>query len=783
LHSALRNILFILGLIIIEVPEAFSQANFISGEITDQYQKPVPFINIHIKALGLGAVSDDHGKFEIKSLAEGTYELTVSGVGYETQVLKAPVPGRKLTITLAVSQQELNEVVVVGKSETQVAKEHSIKAEVINVRAVATQPSNMIDLMKRSSGIIVRQTGGMGSTAELSFNGYQGRAIKYFKDGVPMDYLGAGFNFTLVPLSMLERIEIFKGVLPTYLGADALGGALNLVTKRSYKRYAEASYELASFNTHRASLNVYYLDTVKHFFAGADAFLNYSDNDYDVTVEGKEYRLFHNTFSHYYGEVYGGVVNTAWADELRIGLTAFDMNRDNQYGSQMDIPFGASTSRQYSIVPTIRYQKGFLKDRLQLDQFFVANTLYVTQVDTAGGNYNWEGEFEGVTGKIGEITRRGSLSKTGFSYLTSRTNLRYSLAQDHFLEFNLVYSKFSRKGRDPLGITFQQSGRDVLSVPAYFNKAIAAMGLESRFLDGRIVNNLIGRFYQAEARATDADFYGEDLNRDATYTRWGLANAIKFRINDESFIRVSGEAATRLPEPDEIFGDGNLRVSNMELRPERSMNANIGFRREKRDRYFIELNSFYRITRDQILNVPHQFLWNQYQNVENVKGIGLEADASVAIRHWLNVNGNVTYQDLRLFDTENSETEGARLRNTPYFFSNLGLSSNHTSLITKSDQLQAYWYFTFVRLYYLDYMPKSLEPEGFLGLWGDPGFQTDRIIPDQSMHTAGITYQPGPKGLVVGIQCKNILDNTTYDKFRIQNAGRSFHVKLSYTIN
>ena len=48
--------------------------------------------------------------------------------------------------------------------------------------------------MNRSAGIRIRQTGGLGSNAGLMMNGFQDRAIKNFKDGIPMDYLGAGYN-------------------------------------------------------------------------------------------------------------------------------------------------------------------------------------------------------------------------------------------------------------------------------------------------------------------------------------------------------------------------------------------------------------------------------------------------------------------------------------------------------------------------------------------------------------------------------------------------------------
>jgi outer membrane receptor protein involved in Fe transport len=764
----------------------------LSGRIVDEQNTPLAYINVFVTQLNKGAFTDENGEFVITGLTTGNYDLTISGIGFKTLVIPATV-GKRLVVKMEASRHELQEVIVEGKSETQVIKEQSIKAEVINTKALATQPATMIELMNRSSGIRVRQTGGLGSSANLMVNGFQGRGIKYFKDGVPMDYLGAGYNFALVPVNMLDRIEIYKGVLPTALGADALGGGLNMVTKKSYTRYAEASYEIASFNTHRASLNLFYQDTLKHFFIGGDAFFNHSDNNYEVEVAvtdpelGTQYqdkvKLFHNDFTHYYAELYGGIVNTTWADELRIGLSGFLIDRDNQYGSRMSQPFGASTSQQYSIIPTVRYRKSFFKKRLQFDQFLVTNTINVEQVDTAKGTYDWYGRFYPSNSRRGEVSTRGSLSDVQFSYFTSRSNLAYALNASNKLELNAVRTKFSRKGNDPLGLTFLTSGRDILSVPAYYDKLIVAMGLETRLLNSKLVNSVIGKYYHAETRATDGDYYGNELDRNSTNERWGIAEAIKYQINAASFIRASAEVATRLPEQDEIFGDGNLHVSNFELKPERSVNVNLGYRREKSDRYSLELNTFYRVTRDLILNVPYNFLFNQHQNVDQVKGIGFETDATVSVLSWLKVNGNFTYQDFRLFETSNSAKEGARLRNTPYFFANLGVNALRKSAFNKRDKLQAYWYLTFVREYYLDYIPKDREPDGFLGLWGKAGFDAPNIVPNQSVHTIGVTYFPMDNRLSVGLQCKNLFNADVYDNFRIQNAGRSFHMKVTYTLN
>lgn len=773
--------------------QTFAQTADLKGKVHDSRGNAIPYISVFIKQLNRATTANEAGEFTIANIQNGAYEITISGVGFQTRVITATVPGADLVIRLEESSEQLSEVVVEGKSETQLAKEQSIKAEVINTKALATQPATMIELMNRSSGVRVRQTGGLGASANLMVNGFQDRAIKYFKDGVPMDYLGAGYNFALVPVNMLERLEIYKGVLPTALGADALGGGLNMISKRSFRQYAEVSYEIASFNTHRASLNLFYQDTAHHFFAGADAFFNHSDNNYEVTVnvtdpeKGTQYednvKLFHNRFTHYFAEVYGGIVNTGWADELRIGITGFHLDRQNQYAARMSQPFGASTSEQYSVVPTLRYKKAFLEKRLQFDQFLVANTIHVAQVDTVKGLYDWYGNFTPVNGRRGEVTTRGSLADIGFSYFTSRSNVAFNLDANNTLELNVVHTRLSRKGSDPLGLTFVASGRDILAVPAYYNKVVAALGVQTELLDGKLVNSLAGKYFHAETRATDGDYYGNEVDRNATNERWGFAEAIKWTVNPASFVRFSAEAATRLPEQDEIFGDGNLHVSNFELKPERSINANLGYRTEKTDRYAIEVNTFYRVTRDLILNVPYNFLFNQHQNVDQVKGIGFETDATASVLPWLKLNGNFTYQDFRLFETGNSSKEGARLRNTPYFFANLGLNATRASLFNNRGKVQAYWYLAFVREYYLDYIPKDREPDGFLGLWGKARFDAPNIIPNQTTHTAGITYYTADNSLAVGFQCKNVFDAAVYDHIRIQNPGRSFHLKLTYMLN
>lgn len=754
----------------------------LKGLVRHDQEGALEYISVFVKGANRGTITSATGEFSIEVLKPGKYEIVVSGVGYKTKSHPVTVPGDPVVITLESEDRALQEVLVEGKSDTQLAAEQPVKSTIVNTQRYARLPSTMVELMNRTAGVRVRQTGGLGSNAGVIINGFQDRAIRYFRDGIPMDYLGAGYNFSLVPINQLERLEIYKGVLPVNLGADALGGGLNLVTRKKSTKSLETSYEIASFNTHRATLNVYYPDTTHHTYVGVETFFNHSDNNYKVTPDliNETVRLFHNEFTHYYGDLYGGVVNTVWADELRFGLTGYWLSRQNQYGSSMTQPFGAYTSEQYSVVPTIHYRKTLLHKQLAIDQFFEQNTIRVNQVDTARGTYDWHGNFEPSDSYRGEASLRGSLAKTSFSYLTSRTYLSYLFHRTRKLELNVVYSENGRHGRDPYGMTFRGSGRDILSVPAKYTKLVTSLGLEAHLLDARLTNNLIIKHYLFTIDALDANYYGDEQPRRESTTRWGIADAIKFSLNERSFVRASTAYAARLPEQDELFGDGNLHVANFELKPEKSMNVNAGYYRAS-NTLVLEVNAFYRHTRDLILNVPYNFLFNQNQNIENVRGIGFETDALVHITPWLKVNGNFTYQDFRLFNTGNVLKEGSRLQNTPYFFANLGLQSTHQKIFGNG-RMDVYWYFTFVREYYLNNIPKNFEPRGFLGLWGSARFDAPNIIPDQSVHTTGVTYFPAGDNLSIGVQVKNILDTNVYDNFRIQNAGRSFHLKLTYNI-
>ncbi|UAY55401.1 TonB-dependent receptor plug domain-containing protein [Arachidicoccus terrestris] len=767
------------------------------GTVMNASDLPVQQAVIQLNPGNLRVVADRAGQFRV-SLKEGiAYQISIQALGYRFVDDRIYIQDQASSVIhkswlLQDSVGNLTDVEVRALNQKQQLASTPIKAQILDLSTLQGQSASLIELLNRTAGVRIRTTGGLGASNQILLNGFQNKAVRFFKDGIPTDYLGAAFDLGSVPVNLLDHVEIYKGVVPVYLGADALGGAVNLVSKAPRRSFLNASYQFGSFNTHRATLNGIYYNPDGHFFAGLNAYMNYSDNNYGVDVPVTDSltgatsqihtKLFHSKFSSYYGEAFAGWKDLSWADLVKLSLTAFDIRKEFPFGSSMDKPFGKAKGRQHSLVGNLLYRKALLDHRLNWEQFFVASRLHSTTIDTISGHYDWYGHFTPNGSEQGELSTTGSLAKIHYDYLLSRTGLDFKLGHAHRLYANVIWNRFRRKGTDPRGYTFSDGG-DVLKVPATYRKIIAAVALESTLIPGKLDNNLIGKFYQYTTDATDADYQGHAVHTNNSQSAWGVADGVKFTLSDHSFLNLSAETALRLPEQDELFGDGHLKLSNFGLQPERSFNVNLGYKLAIPRKWSLELNGFYRHTKNLILLMPINFIYAQSQNVDEVQGEGLDADLGVFLTPWLQATGNFTYQNLRLKNTGYNTTEGARLKNTPYFFANAGLHGHWRNVLKKKDHLRAYWLFNYVREYYLSYIPKSVEPGGFLGLFGRAGIDARNIIPDQQIHTIGVNYEPAQAPFSLGLEVKDIFDTRIFDQFRIQNPGRSFSVKINYSIH
>src|SRR5699024_12187845 len=101
---------------------------------------------------------------------------------------------------------------------------------ILDARALHNTTMDLSQALDQISGIKIRKSGGVGSNTSISLNGFSGRHIKFFLDGIPMEGYGPAFQMNNIPVNMAKRIEVYKGVVPIRFGSDALGGAINIVT-------------------------------------------------------------------------------------------------------------------------------------------------------------------------------------------------------------------------------------------------------------------------------------------------------------------------------------------------------------------------------------------------------------------------------------------------------------------------------------------------------------------------------------------------------------------------
>ncbi|MGO3108915.1 MAG: TonB-dependent receptor [Sphingobacterium sp.] len=760
--------------------------------------EPVGSATVQLGETTRSTASDGSATFE--SIPAGLHTIKVSAVGfveYTDSLTKYARENLLLSIPLSARAEQIESVTVTGSSANQKIKQAPIRSVFIDTRAVSNQAVSLTELMNRSTGIRVRQNGGIGSRPEISVNGFQGKAIKYFKDGIPIDYLGDGYNLSALPVEMFDHMEIYKGVLPVSLGADALGGALNFVSANKNINAFQGYYEIGSFSTHRLGVRASRVSKDQRWGYGGELYVNYAKNDYQALVSvtdpqtrntyPERVNLFNNAYKHLLAEAYLSIKNRTWTDELKFSLTGFGLLKEQQHPALMTTPYGALHSKQHTIAPSVHYKLNLLDEKMRIDHFSSFNVLKSQRIDTLKGSYDWFGNFT-PRATVGE-SRLPSDSRVDERQWVNRTNISYLLSPSSKLEFNHVATHAKRKGEDPLGPTLQGTDIDVLSLASSYNKQVFGLSWEQALFGDKLENQLMGKYYVFSSSGYQNTWFSTDVTendkRSVSGNYWGITEALKYNLSPSTFIRGSVEYAYRLPERDELFGNSVFVVPNFELTPEKSWNVNLGLSTKSAPKLTAEVNAFYRNTEGLILLVPIQAPNAQYQNQENVRGYGLDLDLVYRLTPNYTVNANATWQDLRLFGISSAIDawkNDARLRNTPYFFANAGASGKYGNVFAQNDKLNIFANYNFTREFYLETIDKDLEPGGFLGLSGSADLNSSLVIPNQHLLSAGATYNFSGEHLTLGAECKNLLNKDIYDYYRVPRPGRSFHLKLSYKL-
>lgn len=759
----------------------------LSGVVRDSEGNALPYVTIFVEGTTRGTTTDAEGRYTL-NVAESDVRLTAQMMGYADVTHDISAFGRGVIDFQLSEAATAIDAVVVSASGVGNIKRSAFNAVAVDMQPLRNTTKNLADALSSAPGLKLRESGGVGSDMSLMIDGFAGKHVKIFIDGVPQEGVGGAFALNNIPAGYADRVEVYRGVVPVGFGADALGGVVNIVTNKSHRRWwADASYSFGSFGTHRSSANA-----GQRLQNGLTwelfAFQNYSRNNYRVDVPIEDFTTgridrthlerverFHDTYHNESIVAKMGVVDKSWADRLMFTINYSQMYKEIQTGVRQEIVYGDKLRRGHSIMPSVEYLKRNLGiEGLDLTLTANYNHNITRNIDTAQYKYNWRGETKRLNSP-GEQSYQDTRSANHNWNATATLN--YRLGDAHTFSLNHVINHFRRSNTSLLA---NEAAEDAIDKQTMKN----ITGLQYRLaMSERWNASLFAKYYSLKVRgpiATDSNatnFVATSRSEDAL----GYGAAGTYLILPSLQAKLSYEKAYRLPTIEEMFGDEDLEMGDIGIRPESSDNMNFSlsytdsYGVKSKHGLYLEAGVVWRNTHDyiqrNIVDLSGGKAAASYINYGSVRTWGVNLSARYNYAHWVTLGGNFTYMDVR----DNQPTAigssmpnlgyGDRMPNIPYLFADAfitlswhdcGWKGNTLSLTYDNQYLHRFYYYS-----------------SRIGSNKD-----DYMVPDQFSHNISLSYTLKDGRYNISVECRNLTNEHLYDNFSLQKAGRAFYAKL-----
>jgi vitamin B12 transporter len=156
----------------------------------------------------------------------------------------------------AAQAQDLDQVVVTATRTARTQDDTLAAVTVIDrARIERLQPASLVTLLRGEAGVSIGNQGGAGKQSSLFLRGSEADHVLVLVDGVRMGSASAGLTaWQDIPVAQIERIEIVRGPFSSLYGSEAIGGVVQIFTRRPQGAFApHASLAAGSFGTLRAS--------------------------------------------------------------------------------------------------------------------------------------------------------------------------------------------------------------------------------------------------------------------------------------------------------------------------------------------------------------------------------------------------------------------------------------------------------------------------------------------------------------------------------------------------
>lgn len=674
---------------------------------------------------------------------------------------------------------EMKEVMVTARSEIRKLKESAMPISVIGQRQLQGTATNINDVLARTVGVTVRNTGGLGSASRISLRGLEGKRMGMYVDEIPMSQLSNFVALNDIPTNMIERIEVYKGIVPYKFGGSALGGAVNVVTKEYPPVYFDFSYELGSFNTHQVSTVFKRTDHKTGLQFGIGGAFSFSKNNYKMTLANLDNRIVerdHDKFS----KVMAGMSVKAtkwWFDEVKWELI-FLKTRQEIQGIDLDVR--EAYNHSVSGLTTLALKrKNFFLDGLDFDfdiGYFIGK--YGLN-DKASNRYDWDGnKLPAVSPYGGEQNNFPSDGRNRSNELTSKLNIGYTIDKHHGINLNVYFDRNSLHPNDSLmdkALGFQSN------FPSKMKTLTTGLSYDLTLFDGRFQNAFTFKNFIFSSHSRSIDVYSvrepEPVKISKSYV--GFSDAMRYKFTEDLMLKASFNSEVRIPTSEELIGNGYSILASPALKPERTSGVNIGmlYRHLKKHGGLIEieLNGFYNQLKDMIRFTPDMIpTMARYRNFGSVRTVGVEFEAKGDVLPMLYLYANATYQDLRDVrkltpgTTVENPTYNKRIPNIPYLLANFGAEFHKENLFGGKEQnTRVLFDASYVHKYFYDFEVSRYQ---------------DKKIPAALTMDAAVEHSFGNDRWTLTFKVKNLTNRRVVSEFNRPLPGRYIGFKVRYLL-